>query len=118
MIPLYLVLPWTVPFIVALSAARRKPSLTDYPPADGGLVSVIIPARNEAATIATILASLRGCEYPQLEILVVNDRSTDATAELVRAEAAADPRIRLIDGEELPPGWYGKPWACVQGYRA
>jgi chlorobactene glucosyltransferase len=49
---------------------------------------------------------------------VVDDRSTDATAELVARLARRDVRLRLIRGEELPDGWYGKQWACTQGYRA
>jgi chlorobactene glucosyltransferase len=77
---------------------------------------VIVPARNEAATIRTLLASLLATQYRPLEILVVDDRSTDDTAELVRT--MAEPRLRLIPGEELPEGWYGKPWACYQGFRA
>jgi chlorobactene glucosyltransferase len=78
-------------------------------------VSVIIPARNEAATIAAVVGSILDTRYTPFELLVVDDRSTDDTAIIV-AGLAADPRVRLIRGEELPEGWYGKPWACFQGY--
>ncbi len=115
MIPLWLAVPWTAPFLLALAASRRKPDLAEYSPADGGPVSVIIPARNEAATIATLIGSLQASSYPHLEIIVVDDRSTDDTAAIVRRLAATDPRIQLVRGAELPTGWYGKPWACVQG---
>jgi len=84
----------------------------------GEPVSVIIPARNEAATISTVVGSILGSTYPGLEVLVVDDRSTDATAALVQALAAEDSRVRLIPGAELPDEWYGKPWACFQGYRS
>jgi chlorobactene glucosyltransferase len=80
-------------------------------------VSVVIPARNEAATIETVVRSVLGSHYQPLELLVVEDRSTDATALILRRLAAEDPRIRVLDGAPLPEGWYGKPWACEQGYR-
>jgi glycosyltransferase involved in cell wall biosynthesis len=81
-------------------------------------VSVIIPARNEAGTIETVVRSVLASTYRSLELIVVDDRSTDATAAMVERLAAADSRTRLVAGAALPPGWYGKPWACVQGHRA
>jgi chlorobactene glucosyltransferase len=54
--------------------------------------------------------------YDPIELLVVDDRSTDDTAAIVEG-FAADGRLRLIRGADLPDAWYGKPWACVQGYR-
>jgi chlorobactene glucosyltransferase len=80
------------------------------------MVSFIIPARNESRTIRNVIQSLFRSTYQAFEVLVVDDRSTDDTATLVRG-FASDPRLRLLSGEELPPGWYGKPWACFQGYR-
>lgn len=77
---------------------------------------MIIPARNEANTIATVVRSILDSNYSPLELLVVDDRSTDNTAVVVE-RLASDPRLQLIGGEELPEGWYGKPWACFQGYR-
>jgi chlorobactene glucosyltransferase len=118
LISLWYALPWAAPPLLALSASGRQPNLADFAPAADGLVSVIIPARNEARNIATVLGTLLASEYPELEIVVVNDRSTDETAAMVRRLAAGDTRIRLIEGEELPDGWYGKPWACSQGARA
>lgn len=118
MISLLYALPWAAPFLLALPGSRRKPSLTDFAPAADGLVSLIIPARNEAANIATVLDSVTGSAYPELEILVVDDRSTDETANIAAGYAVRDPRVRLIAGEELPEGWYGKPWACAQGAMA
>ena len=109
-------LPWLVPFLTLPRLARRAPSLSAALPVAGRLVSVIIPARNESATIGTVVGSILATTYSPLELLVVDDRSTDDTAAIV--ERMADPRLRLIRGEELPEGWYGKPWACLQGYRA
>ncbi|HEV7364736.1 MAG TPA: glycosyltransferase family 2 protein [Gemmatimonadales bacterium] len=86
------------------------------PPAQGLLVSVIIPARNESATIETVIRSILATTYHPFELLVVDDRSTDDTASIVE-RLAADPRVRLIRGKELPEEWYGKPWACLQGYQ-
>jgi chlorobactene glucosyltransferase len=105
-----------VPFLTLPRLARRTPNVSDAPAATGRLVSVIIPARNESATIGTVVRSILETQYSPLELLVVDDRSTDGTADIVEA-FRADPRIRLVRGEELPDGWYGKPWACVQGYR-
>jgi chlorobactene glucosyltransferase len=79
-------------------------------------VSVIIPARNEAGTIETVVRSILQTRYRPFELLVVDDRSTDNTAQLVMS-LTNDPRVRLVRGAELPDGWYGKPWACYQGYQ-
>ncbi len=110
--------PWALPFLALFRLGRREPRLLQYAPRRGRPLSLIIPARNEAATIGTLLASLGRSDYTPLEILVVDDRSTDATASVVARFAATDPRIRLIHGDPLPDGWYGKPWACLQGARA
>ena len=111
-------LPWLAPFAVIPRLAQLRPNLSDSPSASDGLVSVIIPARNESAVIETVVASVLASAYRPIEVLVVDDRSADDTAARVAELARRDPRLRLIAGEELPPGWYGKPWACLQGYRA
>jgi chlorobactene glucosyltransferase len=110
------IVPWLLPFLTLPRLTSRKPNLSDAPVAGGELVSVIVPARNEAATIRTLLSSLLATLYHPVEIVVVDDRSTDDTAAVV--STLSDPRLRLIRGEELPQGWYGKPWACYQGFRA
>lgn len=108
--------PWLLPFLTLPRLARRTPNLSDAPSAGGPLLSVIVPARNESATIATVVGSILATTYRPFELLVVDDRSTDDTAAIVE-RYTADARLRLIPGEELPHGWYGKPWACFQGYR-
>jgi chlorobactene glucosyltransferase len=108
--------PWVLPFLTLPRLASRRPNLSDANPASDTLLSVIIPARNEADTIAAVVRSVLGSNYEPLELIVVDDRSTDGTASIVQ-ELGADKRLRLIRGDELPEGWYGKPWACLQGYR-
>ncbi len=108
-------LPWAAPLLGIARLARSKPSLNDVAPASGVSVSVIIPARNESAQIETVLASVLASTCTPLEVIVVDDRSTDDTARKVSALAATDARLRLVPGRALPRGWYGKPWACQQG---
>ena len=81
-------------------------------------ISVLIPARNEEKRIRPCLGTLVDSNYPHLEILVLDDHSSDGTADLVRKRAQGDSRIRLLTGQELPPGWTGKAWACHQLARA
>ncbi|HEU4827835.1 MAG TPA: glycosyltransferase family 2 protein [Gemmatimonadales bacterium] len=113
-------LPWAVPFLAFVRLAVRRPALAAESPADprAHRVSVVIPARNEAATIETVVRSALATAHANFEVLVVDDRSTDATAAIVERLAQSDSRLRLVHGADLPPGWYGKPWACVQGWRA
>ena len=94
-------------------------------PADPPLVTVVIPARNEEHNIARCLRSVLNSSWPALEVIVVNDHSTDKTADLARRIAAEDaashggtPRVQVIDAGELPPGWFGKQWACHTAYQA
>ncbi len=78
------------------------------------LVSVLVPARNEALKIAVCLEAVLQQDYPNFEVLVLDDGSTDDTAHIVEHIAAADPRVRLLRGAPLPDGWQGKAWACQQ----
>lgn len=76
-------------------------------------VSVLVPARNEAGHLAATLASiLASTGIDDLEVLVLDDGSTDGTGDLARS--FADPRLNVLDGgtADPPPGWLGKPWAC------
>jgi chlorobactene glucosyltransferase len=85
---------------------------------DDPLVSIVVPARNEARQIEGCVRTLLAQQYPRFEVIVVDDRSQDDTARIVDRIARTDSRARLIQGEELPPGWVGKPWALTQGERA
>ena len=73
-------------------------------------VSVLLPVRNEAHRIRPCLEALLRNDFT--ELLVLDDDSTDGTADIVRR--IDDPRVRLLDGRPLPPGWLGKPHACQQ----
>jgi glycosyltransferase involved in cell wall biosynthesis len=79
-------------------------------------VSVILPARNEGRYIARCLDSLLGQDYPNFEIIAINDSSTDGTGEIMKAYAANDLRVMHIDASPKPEGWTGKNWACYQGF--
>jgi chlorobactene glucosyltransferase len=111
-------LPWLAPFAALARLADNRPNLSDVSPVEGTPVSVIIPARNESQIIEAVVRSILGSSYRPFELLVVDDRSTDDTAAIIERLAAGDRRLRLVRGEPLPDGWYGKAWACVQGARA
>ena len=89
---------------------RKGSPLPETPP----LISVCVPARNEAGNVAACLESLARQDYPNYEVLVLDDCSTDQTAEIAEAVAAAQPHLRVLRGHPLPPGWIGKPHACHQ----
>lgn len=110
--------PWFVVLLLVFHRyTTRRPRLRDYEPlGTGPLVSVIIPARNEARNIDQCVRSVLATAYTPIEVVVVDDRSTDGTAEIV--ERMTDARLRLVRGTDPPPGWFGKQWAIVQGYRA
>ena len=78
-------------------------------------LSIVVPARNEEKHLRQCLTSLCSLDYDRLEILVVNDRSTDSTGEIARAFAGKDNRVRVIEGQDPPPEWTGKNFAIHQG---
>ena len=90
--------------IVNLAFYRPLPPASGTPPA----VSVLIPARNEAARIGPVLDSVLANRGVAFEVVVGDDSSTDGTAALVMERAKADPRLRLVTIPPLPPGWMGK----------
>jgi len=94
--------------------ALKRPRSDSKLPEPAPPISVLIPARDEEANIESCLKSLQKQDYPNLEILVLDDNSTDSTASLVQRIAATDDRIQLIRGKPLPKGWAGKPFACYQ----
>jgi len=100
-----------------------KPPAIDLQRKKWPKVSILIPARNESKRIEPCLKSLLKLDYPNYEILVLDDRSTDNTFNLVQVYAKRNPstssgqvtnRLKVIRGKELPLGWLGKPWACYQ----
>jgi chlorobactene glucosyltransferase len=79
------------------------------------MVSVCVPARNEERGIRACLLSLLEQDYPQFEVIVVNDHSTDRTSELINS--LNDSRLIALEGADLPAGWLGKPFALHQAYQ-
>jgi len=78
------------------------------------LISVLIPARNEQDNIKRCINSLLKQDYSNLEILVLDDNSTDMTAAVVEKMAEKDDRVKLYHGKPLARGWLGKSYACQQ----
>ena len=118
-------LPWILILLTFVLGFREpRPLLPAHTSGDPPVLSlpsvtIVVPARNEARNIAACLESLAAQEYPDFSILVVDDRSTDGTGVRARAIPPGNARgIRVLDGEPLPSGWFGKPWACHQGARA
>lgn len=87
----------------------RAPNLKTTPK-----VSILIPARNEEQNIGKSLEGLLKQDYPNFEIIVLNDHSEDNTLQVIEAYQKQDSRIKSINGKDLPDGWLGKNWACHQ----
>ncbi|MGN6702415.1 MAG: glycosyltransferase [Burkholderiaceae bacterium] len=108
---------------VLVAGGRRLRALRDVPPIDdlrAPSMSVIVAALNEAGTIEPALRSLLALDYPDLEIVAVDDRSTDATPAILDRLAADYPRLRVLHVEHLPAGWLGKNhalWQAAQSAR-
>ena len=84
------------------------------PAANAPLISICIPARNEESNIRNCVESALAQDYPNLEVIVLDDRSTDATPEILRQLTAQTDMLKTINGSELPAGWAGKPHALFQ----
>lgn len=105
----------------ALAALLFVRNLTKYTPppfrgAPAGLagISVLIPARNEERTIRAAVTSVLANEGVQLEVIVLDDQSSDGTGAVLEALAAADARVSVLEGGDLPSGWCGKQYACAK----
>jgi len=92
----------------------KTPRSDSKTPEPAPFVSILIPARDEEVNIETCLESLQKQDYPNFEILVLDDNSSDNTASIVDRIVAKDNRVQLIRGEPLPEDWAGKPFACYQ----
>jgi chlorobactene glucosyltransferase len=116
--PVLLAAPWILGPIVAIVRASRSRSLDEEraePAGDAPLVSIVIPARNESRNIAPCVESALASTYPRLEVVVVDDHSTDDTGAIAASIAARDPRLRVVVPPPLPDDWFGKQWACATG---
>ena len=115
---LFLCLIWIGMYAYLMYAARKLPRfhrLSIAPIEDWPKLSIIIPACNEAEHIEDAVRTVLQQDYPELEIILVNDRSTDNTGEIVDRLASEDARIQAVHIETLPEGWLGKVHALHQG---
>ena len=103
--------------VAALTFLRNLPRFRRLAPASGRRlppVSVLVPARDEAENIGACLETILRESRVPLEVVVLDDGSTDETAAIVRAIASRDARVRLAEAPALPAGWCGKQHACWQ----
>jgi dolichol-phosphate mannosyltransferase len=111
---------------VAVLLSRLLPAPWRHPPlqpqattaAMAGQVSVVVPTLNEADRIAPCLLGLQQQGNEVAEILVVDSRSTDGTANVVKAAQANDVRLQIMEDPPLPQNWVGRPWALHNGFLA
>jgi hypothetical protein len=104
-------------------AVERSRRSAGAPPAAGPRsswprLSIVVPARDEAREIHAALRSKLACGYPALEVVFVDDRSTDGTGDVARRLAAEDPRLLVVRVDQLPTGWLGKVHAMQRGLEA
>jgi glycosyltransferase involved in cell wall biosynthesis len=112
---------WVILGLRIAYGALKLPWLKDFPPITGNdvpRISLLFAARDEEEKLPGALATLAQIDYPQLEIIGVDDRSEDATGRILDEFAASHPRFRAIHVKELPAGWLGKPHALQQAYEA
>ena len=101
--------------------AARLPWLKKFPPASDAAcprISLMFAARDEQEKLPGAMATLIAIDYPNLEIIAVDDRSTDATAHILEEFAASHERLKVIHLRDLPAGWLGKPHALQKAYES
>lgn len=99
----------------------KLPRLRDFPSArdeDCPRISILFAARDEEEKLPMAVETLRKIDYPHLEVVAVDDRSTDGTSKILQEAARRDPRLKVLRIERLPVGWLGKPHALQQGFEA
>ena len=107
--------PWLALGGMILLTSRRVRTLSAASGDEHPLVSVVCPARNEADELEAAMRSRLSDPSPQLEFILVDDRSTDATGSIMDALAREDDRVRVVHNEDLPEGWLGKVHAQQRG---
>ena len=101
--------------LIALSNLRNLRRLDEYRQLSAyPRVSILVPARNEESTIGPCVRTLLSQRYPNFQVLVLDDESSDGTWRVLETLAAKDNRLRVLKGKPLPSGWLGKHWACHQ----
>ncbi|GAB3922918.1 glycosyltransferase [Mucilaginibacter myungsuensis] len=101
-------------FVVSLFNFLSDPKLRRVGKQHYDKISILIPARNEADNILTLLNSILDQDHPEYEVIILDDNSTDDTYRICQRFANAHPRFSVIKGEPLPDGWLGKNFACHQ----
>jgi glycosyltransferase involved in cell wall biosynthesis len=105
-----------VPFVFLVRHRHAIPKVPEASaPPELPRLTVVVPARDEATAVGRAVASLLRQDYPDLEVIVVDDRSSDGTAGIVRDLEAQDPRVHVVRVDTLPPGWLGKNHALWCG---
>jgi chlorobactene glucosyltransferase len=99
----------TILNIFTMRRLGHAPQSNETPP-----LSFLIPARNEATVIGDTVSAILQQDYPNLELILLDDNSSDNTAAIAYRATADDSRFRAISGKPLPDGWVGKNWACHQ----
>ena len=100
--------------LTAVSNFLFFPRLKASQPVAQPKLSILIPARNEAAVIGSTVRALLAQNYHHFELILLDDQSEDGTGAIATEAAKGDARFRLLSGTPLPPGWLGKNWACHQ----
>lgn len=101
--------------IITLANLRYLRKISSYPfPGHWPRCSILVPARNEEQNIAACVSSLLAQDYPDFQLIVLDDNSTDKTPDILHDIASADTRLQIIGGKPLPDDWLGKHWACHQ----
>ena len=111
---------WIIGGLRMVRGMARVPRLGEVSPlpdADCPAVSILVPARNEAAKLPQALPTLLAQDYPRSEVIVVNDRSSDATGAILEEFASQNENLSVHHLRELPAGWLGKPHALEVGYQ-
>jgi len=112
---------WLTHGIRVAYGAVRLPWIKDFAPAsdaDCPRISILLAARDEEEKLPAALATLMEIDYPDLEVIAVDDRSQDSTGRILEQFAAAHPRLRVVHITQLPAGWLGKPHALQKAYAA
>ena len=112
---------WLTHGLRVIYGATQLPRLEKFAPVadeDCPPISILFAARDEEEKLAGALETLIALDYPNLEIVAVDDRSADATPHILASFAARDARVRAVRIDTLPEGWLGKPHALQRGYEA
>src|SRR5215217_539877 len=111
---------WAYFLVYSVKSIRQVPKLHSLGDScvntTSPMVSIILPSRNEEKYIGKCLDSLLEQDYPNYEIIAINDSSTDMTGEIIKRYSKTHSKIIHVDAETKPKGWTGKNWTCYQGY--